>query len=102
MSPNGSMNTVVPSALRRKLDWPYHSTCMLLLGSGKWGQRELAVPVAAAAQQRRGRGDEGGAEREREPGVKAVLERPGDQLWKEAVADERSMVGRREPVQHVR
>src|ERR1700677_779668 len=31
MSPNGSIATVVSGVLRRKADWPYHSTCMLLL-----------------------------------------------------------------------
>src|SRR4051812_26660746 len=70
MSPNGSMNTVVPSALSRKADWPYHSTCMLFLRSGcaqdagRGGR--VVVLVAAAAHERRERRYQAGHDRKGE------------------------------------
>src|ERR1700690_739761 len=36
ISANGSIATVLSAAVRRKADWPYHSTCMLFLSGGGW------------------------------------------------------------------
>src|SRR6185503_317646 len=87
MSPNGSIATVTSPARRAKADWPNHSTCMLLLCSES--DERLAVTVLAAPQQRGGGRHQAGEDRERERGVQAVLERPGDQVREEAAADQR-------------
>src|SRR4051794_23668984 len=94
------MTTTALSPVRRKVDCPYHSTRMVLLGS--WDERHLAVMEAAAAQQRRRGGDQARDDREREGRVQAVLEGPGDELREEARAGDGRLVGRRERVQRVR
>src|SRR5690242_20773990 len=100
------MNTVVPPALRRNADWPYHSTCMLFLRSGRakrsdW-HRGVVVLIAAAAHQRGERGHETGADRERERLVQAAAERRGDEMREERVARDGCAVGRAQGGERVR
>src|SRR5512135_2352101 len=101
-SANGSMKTDCAGVLSRKADWPYHSTCMLLLGSG-WGEyrrrcgrvclrRSLVAVVATAPHQRRGRGDEARDDRERERLMQAGPERTGNQMGKERLAGQHRAV----------
>src|SRR3954469_12960578 len=102
-SPNGSMNTVVPSALRRNADCPYHSTCMLLLYAAERGGHGLfVVLIAAAAHQRRGRGNEARHDRERERLVQPRPERTGDQVREERMPGDRGAVVRRQRRERVR
>src|SRR3954452_16451231 len=101
MSPNGSIATVTSSPRSANADWPYHSTCMLLLGPG-YADERLAVRVAAAAQQRGRGGDQAGEDREGERGVQAALERAGDEVREEAAPGQRRPVVRGQRAQHVR
>src|SRR3954447_23756029 len=78
----GSMKMVSLPSLRRNADWPYHSTCMLLLSLepgllGKGDDDRVVVRTLvdhlAAAHQRRAGGDQAGDDRERERRVQAAL-----------------------------
>src|SRR5436853_5859023 len=103
-SPKGSMTTVVPFALRRKADWPYHSTCMLLLRLScqvRRGERRaggcvrvglVRVVIAAAPHQRGARCGEARDDREREGRVKPGAERPGDEVREEGAAREHRVI----------
>src|SRR5205814_2766656 len=100
------MNTVVRSALSRKADWPYHSTCMLFLRSGcaqdaRRGGR-VVVLVAAAAHERRERRYQAGHDREGECLVQPRAKRGRYELWEEGVSGDRRSVGRAERGQGVR
>src|SRR5436305_2138061 len=105
-SPKGSMTTVLPFALRRKADWPYHSTRMLLLrlGCQVWrGERRarvgarvglVRVVIAAAPHERGARCGEARDDREREGLVQPGAERPGDEVREAGAAGEhRGIVG---------
>src|SRR6202522_1946347 len=53
MSANGSIATVVSPAVRRKADWPYHSTCMLFLSGGGWDDCARSVARRRSIRGRR-------------------------------------------------
>src|ERR1700709_2206027 len=106
MSPQGSMKTVAASPSRVNADCPCQLTRMgLLQFADRWGRggllrlARLGVGVAAAAGQRGGGGDKGGADREGERGVEPVAERSGDQVGEEGVAGERRLRLLRQRVQ---
>src|SRR5215470_19913610 len=101
MSPNGSITTFAPSAVRVNADWPCHSTRMLFLQSlDLWVRRRLVGVVVAAAAEQGGAGcDQAGHDRERERGGEAVAERAGDQVREEGVTGERGVLRRRHRVE---
>src|SRR6187455_2405630 len=104
MSANGSMKTLVPSAVRVKADWPCHSTRMLFLQSRDLGPGRLGligVVVAAAAEQGCAGGDQAGEDGEGEGRGQAVAERPGDQMGKEGVPGQSGLLLRRQRGEHV-
>src|ERR1051325_3669374 len=91
------MNTVWSPALSRNADWPYHSTCMLFLRSGRakrsdW-YRGVVVLIAPAAHQRGERGHQAGGYREREGLVQSGAERRRDEMGEEGVARDRGAIG---------
>src|ERR1051326_6734400 len=91
------MNTVWPAALSRNADWPYHSTCMLFLRSGRAKRSDwysgVVVLIAPAAHQRGERGHQAGGYREREGLVQSGAARRRDEMGEERVARDRGAIG---------